>query len=787
MDELLILPGGMWTPDDADDSVEKYVFGYPAGKSRMKEGLIKMFPPHTTYVEPFCGSAAVFFAKDRVDREVLNDRDPEVIETLRTISTMSKADGTRLLAMDWKGDRRKFKQVLDSKPGSKLGKLHRFLYLSLYSYGLMRRHFNPGLQGHTGGIAQRAVKRVERLKGVTFRNGDYASVVREFDSKDTLFFMDPPYPGYDVKIGERQFDESAFVDLLKSLKGKFVVTYGVRGKADFSKFNVQRVNQFRSISTMRGVNRDKVLSTLIVSNYSGPAYKAFGHGFDIEEPGLHTDMVSASSDGDPYAEAPSDGERRIATLKLRSVDDKFFADLWIDTGNHAVGWSMDVQRTPAKKVESIAEAFSVDGSRALHALTTGVAASQLGVLDNGIHKADGEAGEGRIIQTDACYVEHGLHTDTMHEYFLSKGKELVGVLRMKRVGDGWEAQLSKTSLTPAVLESSDAPLPPFGVSALPDSLAKQIHPLLQFWTMKGDAAMASRDALVASRFAAPDSLALVNGEVRKVRRVVELYEPEQSIDLSPEWHLEKLAEHYGGPLEECFSTEDSPRGSDVAFYDLASHDVADAVTQLAVFKSSSEFALSCLDSPETREALGKHGRLFRFVPDHPAHAIDVCKRIFVASFPLSKTDDIEWVADPKPAGDDAPSIPKELAKRLESEVVILSKQEEQRLVTGIVLVPEEVDSQNDIYSAEEVQKASFAYMEAFQNVGLMHRKMVTGKVRIVESFIAREDYTEGGQSVKKGTWVMTTRVLDDALWKAVKEGKLTGYSIGGSAVRVPAS
>jgi DNA adenine methylase len=40
-------------------------------------------------------------------------------------------------------------------------------------------------------------------------------------------------------------------------------------------------------------------------------------------------------------------------------------------------------------------------------------------------------------------------------------------------------------------------------------------------------------------------------------------------------------------------------------------------------------------------------------------------------------------------------------------------------------------------------------------------------------------------SVSKGTWLMAVRVLDDGLWEQVKTGGITGFSIGGSAVRTP--
>jgi len=110
---------------------------------------------------------------------------------------------------------------------------------------------------------------------------------------------------------------------------------------------------------------------------------------------------------------------------------------------------------------------------------------------------------------------------------------------------------------------------------------------------------------------------------------------------------------------------------------------------------------------------------------------------------------------------------------------------EERFVLGIVLEPETVDSQKDIYSAEEVRQAAHKFMEEFGNVGLMHKVNVNGKVKILETYLTPCDCTIGKQDVKEGTWMLAVRVVDDELWKAVKSGDLAGFSIGGSAIRRP--
>jgi hypothetical protein len=110
---------------------------------------------------------------------------------------------------------------------------------------------------------------------------------------------------------------------------------------------------------------------------------------------------------------------------------------------------------------------------------------------------------------------------------------------------------------------------------------------------------------------------------------------------------------------------------------------------------------------------------------------------------------------------------------------------EERYVLGIVLEPETVDAQADIYSADEVRSAAHKFLENYGQIGLQHAEIVTGKIKILESYLAPADFAVGAQTVKRGTWLLGVRVVDDALWQSVKDGSYTGFSIGGSAVRAP--
>lgn len=130
---------------------------------------------------------------------------------------------------------------------------------------------------------------------------------------------------------------------------------------------------------------------------------------------------------------------------------------------------------------------------------------------------------------------------------------------------------------------------------------------------------------------------------------------------------------------------------------------------------------------------------------------------------------------------------KALSKRLEGRHVRVLKSDnaEERYVFGVVLEPDVVDAQNDTYDAPTIRATAHRYMERFQNIGLMHKGLVNDKVKILESFLAPVDMEIDGQAVRKGSWMLGARVLDDTLWSAVKQGEITGFSIGGNAVRKP--
>ncbi len=114
----------------------------------------------------------------------------------------------------------------------------------------------------------------------------------------------------------------------------------------------------------------------------------------------------------------------------------------------------------------------------------------------------------------------------------------------------------------------------------------------------------------------------------------------------------------------------------------------------------------------------------------------------------------------------------------DTTIEICKVDEEKRLVYGIVLEPDTVDSQDDTISAAEIERSAHKFMKDSQAIFSNHTHKESD-VFVVESYIAQVDM----ENIKKGSWVMVTFCGDNVVWEGVKKGEFTGFSIRGTANR----
>ena len=94
------------------------------------------------------------------------------------------------------------------------------------------------------------------------------------------------------------------------------------------------------------------------------------------------------------------------------------------------------------------------------------------------------------------------------------------------------------------------------------------------------------------------------------------------------------------------------------------------------------------------------------------------------------------------------------------------------------------DSQGDVISIEELEKAAYDFVLNSRAGGEMHE--TTGVATLIESMIFTPEKLQllglDGQ-VKQGWWV-GFQVTDDDVWAKIKSGEYKMFSIGGKARRI---
>lgn len=253
------------------DLIDKALWGSPAGKHYLAKRIVPLIPPHHTYVEPFAGGAAVFFEKPPSAVEVLADRDPDIAFALRFVKSLTAAQTAALRRMSWKGDADHYRKLRVAKPTDPVDRFYRFAYMAQFSFNKLRDRatMSSKLQGHESKFMDRLAKWGPRIRKVIVRDGDYEKPIREFDGANTFHFLDPPYPGYNAGVGHAEFDEKRFRRVLQTIKGKFFVTYGIRGGTEkdlFRGFKTQRWRHISSVGSGPGKGMRKSV-TLIAANY----------------------------------------------------------------------------------------------------------------------------------------------------------------------------------------------------------------------------------------------------------------------------------------------------------------------------------------------------------------------------------------------------------------------------------------------------------------------------------------------------------------------------------------
>ncbi|MES2219374.1 MAG: DNA adenine methylase [Acidobacteriota bacterium] len=178
---------------------------YYGGKFRLGWWIAAQFPPHVSYVEPFGGAAGVLLRKHPVPVEVYNDLDGMVVNFFRVLREQPQELVRMLKRTPF--SRAEFDQSYEPA-ADPLEAARRFFIQAWQGFGGPRLHKITGWkmqkriwtdsranQMEEWHASIRNLLRVaRRFRSVQIESDDALKVIRRFDTVDTLFYCDPPYP-----------------------------------------------------------------------------------------------------------------------------------------------------------------------------------------------------------------------------------------------------------------------------------------------------------------------------------------------------------------------------------------------------------------------------------------------------------------------------------------------------------------------------------------------------------------------------------------------------------------
>jgi site-specific DNA-adenine methylase len=198
------------------------------GSTIFRHIMLFEHPECQVYVEPFCGSASVLFARKPVKTEVINDLNDDTIFQLRFIKKLNKTTMAYLKKMNWKGSHETWKrcrEVLKKKQFK--SEAHRFYvlkYLSRYSFHWSGSDLGgPRVEGESSYNPSVLERARDRLRNVKIMHGDYWEAMGNYDGKNTFMFIDPPFKEHAKGSYKNEgLDWDVYFKRLKGMKCQFI-------------------------------------------------------------------------------------------------------------------------------------------------------------------------------------------------------------------------------------------------------------------------------------------------------------------------------------------------------------------------------------------------------------------------------------------------------------------------------------------------------------------------------------------------------------------------------------
>jgi DNA adenine methylase len=250
------------------------LFAYPGGKWPIRHLIVSAFPEHTTYVDVFGGSAAIVVTKEKSGGEVFNDKNEELANFFRVVKHRRAELVER--SKNWIHSRVLWNELKRAQRSPDEVERAFVFWVGLAD--------SFGARGENYGMARKGIRSVtqarkylddvsERFANVHVEALDFRDCIKNYDSPETLFYCDPPYP--DTRGGSTNYNllsEQDWQDLcgiLSNIQGKFLLSSNDHKMVRklFKSFNIKKINVRVTLPRSKNAGSRR---ELLISNYKLP-------------------------------------------------------------------------------------------------------------------------------------------------------------------------------------------------------------------------------------------------------------------------------------------------------------------------------------------------------------------------------------------------------------------------------------------------------------------------------------------------------------------------------------
>lgn len=207
------------------ETILKSPFSWAGGKTKSVQHILPNLPYRETYIEPFGGSGVVLLNRVKSKLEVFNDRHSGIIALYKCLRDERKTLQVQDYLSCLLHSREEFIDCRDhwNDCTDDVERAAKWYYSIMMSFSSLGRNFGRSVSGGNN-LASRFKNRLshlsvihQRIKDVLIENQDAMDIIRDFDSSNSVFYLDPPYYGVYSGTYKHEYTEKDHINLLDTV------------------------------------------------------------------------------------------------------------------------------------------------------------------------------------------------------------------------------------------------------------------------------------------------------------------------------------------------------------------------------------------------------------------------------------------------------------------------------------------------------------------------------------------------------------------------------------------